>query len=154
MITQLCFPQFRAHVSARLGARLHFLPRENSADCYCSNKAELVVAAAGCQGPEPRYASSPPPELSCPVCRAASLTYLFTCLLSSFLLFSYYFFFSFFFFARLRTSFIYEYVDFREGTLTLKWTCKEPIEKQVPAALIMRTDKAFLLGLLMTFCLC
>lgn len=74
--------------------------------------------------------------------------YWFTCFLIFLLTFQV------FFFARRRTVFIYEYVNFRGGTRTLKWTCKEPIEKQVPAALIMRTDKAVLLGLFMTFCLC
>lgn len=54
----------------------------------------------------------------------------------------------------IKNHFIYEFVNFQGGTLTLKWTCKKPIEKPVPAALIMRTDKAVLLGLFMTFCLC
>lgn len=99
----------------------------------------------------PRLGAGPPPPGPRTVCHAAGPP-VFIYLRVYFLLT--YFSVIYLFFARLRTSFIYECVNFREATLILKWTCKEPIEKQVPAALIMRTDKAFLLGLLMTFCLC
>lgn len=47
MITQLCVVQFVTHVSISLGAELHFLPRYNSADCYCGE--EGLVTAQGAQ---------------------------------------------------------------------------------------------------------
>lgn len=147
MITQLCFPQFITHVSISLGAQLRFL-QTFCADCFGGEKAGCPVGH--CWGARARGRRVPPlgnARLSCVI--AGWLGPVFIYLLADFLTY-----FSGIFVGQIKNRFIYELVNFQGGTLTLKWTCEKPTEKQVPAALIMRTDKAALLGLFMTFCLC
>lgn len=109
-------------------------------------RSALRGSPLGCPGPELRSSVLGDASPSSAVRPPLPFMCLCTCLLPSYS--------SSIFLCQIKNHFIYEYVNVQGGTLTLKWTCKEPIEKQVPAALIMRTDKAVLLGLFMTFCLC
>lgn len=126
------------------GSLLHFLHRS-----CCGEEAQWLAGRcwghrSGRRRPHERRAAAQ----ALPVSRRApslSLRSFCACLLV--------FTFQVFLLSRLRWFYLWV-VCFCGGTLTLKWPCKKPIEKQVPAALIMRTDEAALLGLFMTFCLC
>lgn len=158
MTTQLCFPGIIMDVRITLGTQLHFLLRCNSDGHYCSKKVQLflfIMAEVGqrlvrCEEGHTERAL----EFWLGFCLSVSWStgtclHVFSvsvCAKAPPLPHS---------FPRLRNAFfIYEHVKFWGGALTLKWTCKQPIEKQMPAALITRTDKAILLCLFMTFCLC
>ena len=133
--------QHRFRSSASFPAQIGFCRRR-----WQWHRRALCGSPLGCPGPELRSPVLGEASLSSAVGPALSCICLCACLLTSY--------FPSIFPCQIKNRFIYEYVSVQGGTLTLKWTCKEPVEKQVPAALIMRTDKAALLGLFMTFCLC
>lgn len=139
-VDNTCQHQFRS--SASLPAQIEFcrllLWWESRASCW---------SLLGCEGQDWRCSSFRKRQAK--LCRWPCFCPFYIYLLAY--LFSY---FSSIFLCWIKNHFIYEYLSFQGGTLTLKWTCKKPTGKQVPAALIMRTDKAILLGLFMTFCLC